>query len=93
MSRSRRSRVEAAANAGPAASEGVAGRLHSAVHWFAAWVRACARTARLAIGIPDYDGYVAHLANRHPGCQPMSRESFFRERMQARYGRGRSRCC
>ncbi|PNS09429.1 YbdD/YjiX family protein [Solilutibacter silvestris] len=51
------------------------------------------RTARLAIGVPDYDTYVAHVRSHHPGVAPMSREEFFVERMQARYGKGRSRCC
>ena len=57
-----------------------------------AWRAACA-TARLAIGLPDYDAYVAHMRDAHPGVTPMTREAFAIERMQARYGRGRSRCC
>ena len=57
-----------------------------------AWRAACA-TARLAIGLPDYDAYVAHMRDAHPGATPMTREAFAIERMQARYGRGRSRCC
>ncbi len=57
-----------------------------------AW-RVAAQTARLAVGVPDYDGYVAHLRARHPDCTPMDRAAFFAERLQARYGRGRSRCC
>jgi uncharacterized short protein YbdD (DUF466 family) len=58
----------------------------------AAW-RALARGARLAIGIPDYEAYVAHMHARHPERAPMNREAFFAQRLQARYGRGRSRCC
>ena len=58
----------------------------------AAWSLAV-RTARLAVGVPDYDAYAAHVRSAHPGRLPMSREAFFRERMQARYGKGRSRCC
>lgn len=57
-----------------------------------AWSQA-ARTARLAVGVPDYDVYVAHVQRHHPGRTPMDRVAFFRERMQARYGAGRSRCC
>ncbi len=52
-----------------------------------------AHAARLAIGIPDYGAYVAHMRERHPGRTPMDREAFFRDRMSARYGKGRSRCC
>lgn len=55
--------------------------------------RAAARIARMSIGIPDYDAYLAHLRERHPGRPPMDREAFFRDRMQARFGRGRARCC
>ncbi|MHB8912235.1 MAG: YbdD/YjiX family protein [Lysobacter sp.] len=51
------------------------------------------QTARLAIGIPDYDNYVDHIRRHHPGREPMDRDTFFHERMQARYGKGRSRCC
>lgn len=57
-----------------------------------AW-RYAARLARAAIGLPDYDTYVAHVRARHPDAVPMDREAFFHERLQARYGRGRSRCC
>ena len=55
--------------------------------------RALARGARLAIGIPDYEAYAAHMRAQHPDLAPMSREAFFAERLQARYARGRSRCC
>jgi uncharacterized short protein YbdD (DUF466 family) len=58
----------------------------------AGW-HALARGARLAIGIPDYEAYVMHMRARHPDRTPMNREAFFKERLQARYGRGRSRCC
>jgi len=55
--------------------------------------RALARSARLAIGIPDYEAYVAHMRARHADATPMTREAFFAERLQARYRRGHSRCC
>lgn len=50
-------------------------------------------TARLAIGIGDYEAYAAHTRAHHPGCEPMDRDAYFRDRLAARYGRGRSRCC
>lgn len=55
--------------------------------------RTLAASARLAVGIPDYERYRAHVLARHPDAVPMDRDAFFRERLQARYGRGRSRCC
>jgi uncharacterized short protein YbdD (DUF466 family) len=63
-----------------------------AEHVRTAW-RALARGARLAIGIQDYEAYLAHVHAHHPDRAPMSREAFFANRLQARYGRGRSRCC
>jgi uncharacterized short protein YbdD (DUF466 family) len=51
------------------------------------------QTARLIVGVPDYDVYLAHMRRAHPDKTPMTREEFFGERMQARYGRGASRCC
>jgi uncharacterized short protein YbdD (DUF466 family) len=55
--------------------------------------RFLAQTGRLIVGVPDYDLYLAHMRRTHPDRPPMTREQFFAERMQARYGRGASRCC
>ena len=52
------------------------------------------RTARLMVGLPDYDAYCAHMATRHPDVQVMSRVQFFRNRQEARYGgKNGGRCC
>jgi uncharacterized short protein YbdD (DUF466 family) len=50
------------------------------------------RTAEAALGVPDYDAYVAHLARVHPEREAPAREVFLRERQAARYG-GVLRCC
>jgi uncharacterized short protein YbdD (DUF466 family) len=49
----------------------------------------------LMVGVPDYDNYVAQRAINHPGEPVMSYEAFFRERQEARFGRGKcnTRCC
>ena len=54
-----------------------------------------AQTARLMVGVPDYQTYVAHRKANHPGKPVMSYEEFFRERQTARYdvGKGRLRGC
>ena len=52
--------------------------------------------ARLMIGVPDYDTYVAHMHEAHPGQPVMTYAEFFRERQSARYGEGSTRgfrCC
>jgi uncharacterized short protein YbdD (DUF466 family) len=55
--------------------------------------RFLAQTGRLIVGVPDYDRYLAHMRHAHPAIAPMTREAFFANRLQARYGRGASRCC
>lgn len=61
--------------------------------WLRAGWRNAARTARLAIGVPDYRTYVEHLREHHPESPVMSYAEFFRSRQDARYQRGSSRCC
>jgi uncharacterized short protein YbdD (DUF466 family) len=54
------------------------------------------RTARLMVGVPDYDAYVAHRLRSRPGEPVMTYEAFFRERQGSRYGENGkkiSRCC
>jgi uncharacterized short protein YbdD (DUF466 family) len=54
------------------------------------------RTARLMVGVPDYETYVAHRRANHPKDPIMTYVEFFRERQQARYGVGNGRfrgCC
>ncbi len=52
-------------------------------------VRAFKRVA----GMPDYTGYLAHMAERHPGSALLSERQYFEEHIQTRYGSGVSRCC
>ena len=59
------------------------------------WSRAV-QTARLMVGIPDYDTYVAHRKAHHPTEPVMSYAEFFRERQSARYATEKGRlkgCC
>jgi uncharacterized short protein YbdD (DUF466 family) len=57
--------------------------------------RTLRRTARLMVGIPDYDTYVEHRRRRHPGEPAMSYEEFFRYCQERRFnpGKGGMRCC
>lgn len=60
------------------------------------FISSAARTARLMVGVPDYETYVAHRKAAHPGEPVMSFEEFFRERQANRYGANGgkiSRCC
>lgn len=55
--------------------------------------RKAVQTARLAIGVPDYEVYVAHMRSTHPQTPVMTYTEFFNERQQKRYGNGRTGCC
>jgi uncharacterized short protein YbdD (DUF466 family) len=55
--------------------------------------RRLVQTARLMVGVPDYEAYVRHLRQHHPERPVMRYEDFFRERQQARYRAGGGRCC
>jgi len=48
---------------------------------------------RRITGMPDYAGYLSHMAGRHPGCPVLSEREFFDQYVNARYGNGASRCC
>jgi uncharacterized short protein YbdD (DUF466 family) len=52
--------------------------------------------AKLMVGQPDYDAYVAHRKTRHADEPIMTREEFFLERQASRFGEGGRaafRCC
>ncbi|PBN45065.1 YbdD/YjiX family protein [Sphingobium sp. D43FB] len=52
------------------------------------------QTARLMVGMPDYDAYLRHCEAHHPGQPVMDRITFFRDRQEARYGgKNGGRCC
>jgi uncharacterized short protein YbdD (DUF466 family) len=54
------------------------------------------QTARLMVGIPDYEAYVEHRRTMHPGEPIMTYKEFFRERQDARYAIAKGKfkgCC
>jgi uncharacterized short protein YbdD (DUF466 family) len=62
----------------------------------ATWYARARQTARLMIGVPDYDTYVQHRRTFHPGEPIMTYEEFFFERQAARYTVSKDRmkgCC
>ncbi|HUN47465.1 MAG TPA: YbdD/YjiX family protein [Stellaceae bacterium] len=63
---------------------------------FLALWRAIVRTARLMVGVPDYETYAEHRRRHHPGEPVMNYQEFFRERQTARYAVAKGRfkgCC
>jgi uncharacterized short protein YbdD (DUF466 family) len=56
-------------------------------------VQEALRVVRTIIGVPDYERYVKHVCEHHPGATPLTRKEFERDRMSAKYTRPGSRCC
>jgi uncharacterized short protein YbdD (DUF466 family) len=59
-------------------------------------LKVAVQTARLMVGIPDYDTYVEHRRTLHPAEPFMTYQEFFRERQEARYAVGKGKfkgCC
>ena len=59
-------------------------------------LRGAAQTARLMVGVPDYQTYVDHRRNHHPGEPIMTYEQFYVDRLNARYTIDKDRlrgCC
>ncbi|HTP48999.1 MAG TPA: YbdD/YjiX family protein [Casimicrobiaceae bacterium] len=51
------------------------------------------RACRQLIGIPDYESYLTHMAERHPGEPVLSRREFCARAIDRKYGKGGPRCC
>jgi uncharacterized short protein YbdD (DUF466 family) len=49
--------------------------------------------ARLMVGVPRYEDYLAHMARNHAGKPVMTYADFVRDRQAARYGGSGLRCC
>lgn len=54
------------------------------------------QTAKLMVGVPDYQTYVDHRALTHPGEPVLTEAEYFVDRQNRRYGVGPGsamRCC
>lgn len=65
---------------------GVAGRLRAlAPRVREGWLQ--------VFGIPDYERYLAHRAQHHPGEEVLSRRAFFAQAIERKYCTSGPRCC
>ena len=48
---------------------------------------------RQVFGMPDYERYLAHAAQRHPGAPVLTQSDFFVQAIERKYGKGGARCC
>ena len=56
-------------------------------------VRGLCSACRQVFGIPDYERYLAHAAQRHPGAPVLTRGDFCVQEIERKYGRNGARCC
>ena len=56
-------------------------------------LRVLRRAAYLMCGVADYDSYLEHQRQAHPGAPCLDYTAFIRRQQEARYGRGSARCC
>jgi uncharacterized short protein YbdD (DUF466 family) len=58
------------------------------------WLRQARGAYLQMFGIPDYERYLAHMADHHPELTPLSRREFAAQAIDRRYnGGGGRRCC
>ena len=48
---------------------------------------------RRVCGMPDYEAFVAHLSEHHPGTPAPSAREYYAQFVAARYGGSSTRCC
>ena len=63
-----------------------------AAHAWRVRLRRALRALHVIVGAPDYERYLAHARDRHPGTTPLSRAEFERGALEARTRPG-ARCC
>ena len=60
---------------------------------FRARARHLCSACRQVLGMPDYDRYLAHAAERHPGAPVLTRGDYVARAFERKYGGGGARCC
>ena len=55
--------------------------------------RGIGQICRQLFGIPDYERYLAHAAEHHPGARVLSRRDFCAQAIERKYGKSGPRCC
>lgn len=59
----------------------------------AGWLRQAQSAYLQMFGIPDYERYLAHMADHHPEHTPLSRREFAAQAIDRRYNGGAGRRC
>jgi uncharacterized short protein YbdD (DUF466 family) len=68
-------------------------RLKEARDWLGAVAARVRPAYHQVFGIPDYQRYLAHMAEHHPGQVPLSRREFCARAIERKYCRSGAKCC
>jgi uncharacterized short protein YbdD (DUF466 family) len=55
--------------------------------------RAWLRTLKRVLGMPNYEGYLAHLRAHHPECAVPSEKEYYELYLEGKYNGVGNRCC
>jgi uncharacterized short protein YbdD (DUF466 family) len=79
-----------AARSGAAGTSGEVSATKEVVSGRAQGIR---QICRQLFGIPDYERYLAHAAEHHPGAPVLSRRDYCAQAIERKYGKSGPRCC
>jgi uncharacterized short protein YbdD (DUF466 family) len=77
----------------PAAASGAQGMPVEAEEGLRLRLRSLCSACRQVFGMPDYERYLAHAAERHPGAPVLTRGEFCALAIERKYGASGARCC
>jgi uncharacterized short protein YbdD (DUF466 family) len=80
-------------SAAPSGAAGMSGEVSATTEAVSGRARAIRQICRQLFGIPDYERYLAHAAERHPGAPLLSRRDFCAQAIERKYGKSGPRCC
>jgi uncharacterized short protein YbdD (DUF466 family) len=80
-------------SAAPSDAAGTSGEVSAPKKVVSVRARGIRQICRQMFGIPDYEGYLAHAAARHPDAPVLSRRDFCAQAIEHKYGKNGPRCC
>ena len=80
-------------SAAPSGAAGMPGKVSAPKDAVSGGTRGIGQICRQLFGIPDYERYLAHAAEHHPGAPVLSRRDFCAQAIERKYGKSGPRCC
>ena len=80
-------------SAAPSGAAGTSGEVSATKEAVSGRAHGIRQICRQLFGIPDYERYLAHAAEHHPGAAVLSRRDFCAQAIKRKYGKSGPRCC